>query len=183
MRTNKFIPILLAVAIHLLPVTYFLIWHKDAPPANSLPLIGSNKPSMGIDLSGFSLSKQVTKGQVKTSQNSIKSVGHNPVNFENTGDSKSEAAGASGGGVLGEIIFLKFHQPLYPVVAREKGYEGVVKAKINYNQDGGIENVEIVQSSGYKMLDEAVKKTASEWKLSVKNSGNFEKSFEFKLKN
>lgn len=188
MRTNKFIPILLAVAIHLLPVSYFLLKPQAAPPQNPGPSFGNNKLPEGIDLSGFSLQRQPQrqgpKGEAKASQNSIKSVGQNSGNSGSSGDSSGEAAGTGGsGGGSDEMIFLKFHQPVYPVVAREKGYEGVVKAKINYNHDGDIEKVEIIESSGYKMLDEAVKKTASEWKLSVKNSGNFEKSFEFKLKN
>jgi len=182
MRTNKFIPILLALAIHLLPVSYFFLKTQDSPQDLGHSL-AQRRSSEGIDLSGFSLSRQVTKGQAKTSQNSIKSVGHNSENSGSTGDSSGGSAGPGGSGEPGGMIFLKFQQPLYPVIAREKGYEGVVKAKINYNQDGNIEKIEIIQSSGYKMLDEAVKKTASEWKLSVKNSGNFEKSFEFKLKN
>jgi TonB family protein len=195
MRTNKFIPFYIALSLHAIPLTYFLL-KKSAPPA-AVMVSSSAKasPSQGIDLTGFSISqKPGYKTIAPTQTNSIKTVGLPAASYEvhnngNTGSSAS-ASGSSGTGTgndtngnHSEPVFINFREPIYPPVARQKGYEGKVKIKAYYNQVGVITKVEIIESSGIKMLDETVKKTASGWKLSVISAGSFEKKFEFKLKN
>lgn len=177
MRTNKFIPILLALAIHLVPMGYFLLKGQD-PHQKAGYTSNSPNTSEGIDLNGFSVSRknrlqnkqQNRQYKIGPTVNSIKSVGFVP-----------EEMGSAHGD--GKIDFLKFREPTYPPVAREKGLEGIIKIKASYNQEGNIDKVEIIQSSGHKMLDESVKKSAIEWKVSGGHAGYFEKSFEFRLKN
>ena len=43
----------------------------------------------------------------------------------------------------------------YPPLARERGIEGIVSLLFELNEDGGIKRVEIVRSSGQRILDEA----------------------------
>lgn len=190
MRTNKFIPILLALAIHLVPMGYFLLKGQD-PHQKAGHTSNSPNTSEGIDLNGFSVSRknrlqnkqQNRQYKIGPTVNSIKSVGFVP---EEMGGAHGDEKGVNTGGgskINGEIDFLKFREPTYPPIAREKGLEGIIKIKASYNQDGNIDKVEIIQSSGHKMLDESVKKSAIEWKVSGGHAGYFEKSFEFRLKN
>jgi protein TonB len=71
-------------------------------------------------------------------------------------------------------------------VARQKGYQGKVKIRVHYNHEGSMTKIDIIESSGIKMLDEAIKNAALDWKISpssINGPGSFEKVFEFKLKN
>ncbi|MFA6236410.1 MAG: energy transducer TonB [Bacteriovorax sp.] len=178
MRTNNIIPILLATAIHLIPAGFFLL---KSPAVEVHTKIAPES----IGISDFSLEQ---KKQIK---NSIKSVGLSPSSSQSTtasvaGEGKNSiqaAAPVNGSAGVGELNFVKYSEPLYPPVARANGMEGTVKIKVYYDKAGDVGSVDIISSSGYKMLDESVKKSAALWKLPSGSEGNFEKTFSFKLKN
>ncbi|WP_054599250.1 energy transducer TonB [Neisseria sp. 74A18] len=50
----------------------------------------------------------------------------------------------------------------YPEEAEMKGWEGDVVVSVLVAPDASIQNVEVIQSSGYKVLDEAAKKTIAQ---------------------
>lgn len=47
----------------------------------------------------------------------------------------------------------------YPVEAARLGVEGVVPVRISFNRKGEIENIQLLESSGSRILDEEVKRT------------------------
>lgn len=51
--------------------------------------------------------------------------------------------------------FLSRHEPAYPERARRAGVEGVVGVRIALAPDGSVRQVELTQSSGSRLLDEA----------------------------
>lgn len=51
--------------------------------------------------------------------------------------------------------FLSRHEPVYPERARRAGVEGVVGVRIALAADGSVRQVELTQSSGSRLLDEA----------------------------
>jgi protein TonB len=55
-------------------------------------------------------------------------------------------------------------QIIYPIVARRKGWQGKVKISFVVDLDGSIRDLEVLESSGYKLLDDkaiaTVKKAA-----------------------
>ena len=53
MRTNKFIPFFIAILLHAIPVSYFLLKKPVDEPAEI-----KSQAIQGIDLSGFSLEKR-----------------------------------------------------------------------------------------------------------------------------
>lgn len=53
--------------------------------------------------------------------------------------------------ILGNLIF--------PIIARKKGIEGTVEFYLVFNTRGEITNIEIKKSSGYKILDDAARKS------------------------
>lgn len=184
MLTKKFIPFILAAAIHAIPMIYFLYTPSAKLSSNdSVPL------SHAIDLKGFQISRQ-------NANRLSPQKGHEPIKSEAIAPGDATGPTQSGSGTDSDSAptsgatynfngpqFIRFQEPVYPVFAREKGYEGKVKIRAYFDQDGAITKVDVVDSSGIKMLDDTVKNTAESWRLSPGSAGSFEKTFEFKLKN
>jgi len=57
-------------------------------------------------------------------------------------------------------------KPRYPRMAIKRGIEGSVVVKILIDEKGLPYDVSVLKSSGHKLLDEAAKKTAMQWKFS-----------------
>lgn len=53
--------------------------------------------------------------------------------------------------------------PKYPLLAREKGYEGTVYLRVLVRADGRVERLAIDRSSGYEILDRAAVDSVKEW--------------------
>jgi len=61
--------------------------------------------------------------------------------------------------------YLKNPAPVYPNYAREQGWEGMVVLKVLVSEHGGVDQIEVYQSSGYKILDESALKTIQTWQF------------------
>jgi len=53
--------------------------------------------------------------------------------------------------------------PEYPRRARQLGFEGTVVLNVRINQKGGVEDVKIVVSSGYSLLDQSALRSVKAW--------------------
>ena len=53
--------------------------------------------------------------------------------------------------------------PKYPLLAREKGYEGTVYLRVLVRADGRVERLAVDRSSGYEILDRAAVDSVKEW--------------------
>ena len=62
--------------------------------------------------------------------------------------------------------------PLYPRIAREKGWEGIVRLNVLVDKEGAVGLVNIQKSTGFEILDEAALKTVEKWKFSPAQSGS-----------
>jgi len=184
MRTNKFIPLLLAISLHGIPIIFCLIQTSKISKPTVLNFSTPSYSNHGIDLNGFSVSKK--SGEVKKPQNKTptKTVGLAGIT-ESAGQSTSQisSSGSSHSENDPEPTFIKFNEPIYPIMARKKGYEGKVKIKVFFDQNGIIIKVDIIESSGVNLLDETVRKAALEWRLKTSSNGSFEKTFVYKLNN
>jgi protein TonB len=74
--------------------------------------------------------------------------------------------------MLEEIIFKKAELaearsplPYYPRIARRNGYEGIVLLNLLVSESGRVESVEIIRSSGYKVLDREAVKAVRKWRF------------------
>lgn len=63
-------------------------------------------------------------------------------------------------GVVTEASAASLRRPAYPRISRLRGEEGVVTLSIEVLASGKAGKVEVVQSSGYRRLDEAARKAA-----------------------
>jgi TonB family protein len=61
--------------------------------------------------------------------------------------------------------------PIYPRLARKKGWEGTVLLKAKVEKDGMASQVKIEDSSGYSILDNSALYTVREWQFSPAQSG------------
>lgn len=57
-----------------------------------------------------------------------------------------------------------YYPTFYPQLARKKGWEGKVKLEAALGKDGRIGKVKPIQSSGYKVLDDAAIKAVKKWR-------------------
>lgn len=61
--------------------------------------------------------------------------------------------------------------PPYPRIARQRGWEGMVRLEVFVGKDGNPGLVDIQESSGHNVLDRAAMKTVEQWKFSPAKSG------------
>lgn len=70
-------------------------------------------------------------------------------------------------------IYKKNAPPVYPAIARMRGYEGVVLLSAEVLPDGRVGNMKIRKSSGYAILDRSAMEAVKPWKFEpAKKSGN-----------
>jgi len=68
--------------------------------------------------------------------------------------------------------YLENSPPVYPSIARRRGYEGTVLLSANISADGTVANLRVRKSSGYSILDRTALKTVEKWKFeSASRSG------------
>lgn len=60
---------------------------------------------------------------------------------------------------------LKNPAPVYPRLAREAGWQGVVVLKVLVDRSGRAAQVEVEKSSGYSVLDQSALKTVRQWRF------------------
>lgn len=68
--------------------------------------------------------------------------------------------------------YLKNPAPIYPQLARERGWEGVVLLSVFVQNDGKPGKVNIEKSSGYNILDHAALKAVKKWQFLPARVGN-----------
>ncbi len=80
-------------------------------------------------------------------------------------DFDKEAAGGTGKQGGDKITPHAIDQPRsYPLEARNKGWEGTVKLEASLNKKGRIESIKLLQSSGYKILDDTAIRMVKKWR-------------------
>lgn len=61
--------------------------------------------------------------------------------------------------------YLKNPKPVYPMVARRRGWEGTVVLRVYVGADGHTQRVTIQRSSGHDVLDESAMDAVKEWRF------------------
>ncbi|WP_454063100.1 TonB family protein [Candidatus Nitrospira salsa] len=64
-------------------------------------------------------------------------------------------------------------RPVYPRVAKEEGWEGIVLLRVLVHRSGMPGTVTIQKSSGYKILDDAAIEAIRQWRFAPAKDGNF----------
>lgn len=94
---------------------------------------------------------------------------HAPAPANPGGSSGTGAANGPQGVVAGPdptpIAWVSNRMPPYPRRAQERGLEGVVLVRVEVNTTGYVTDVEVAESSGYTLLDEAARNGARSWRF------------------
>jgi TonB family protein len=78
------------------------------------------------------------------------------------------------GATQAEPSYLKNPAPRYPYEARQKGWQGIVELKVLVNKNGQAQNIEVLRSSGHKVLDQEALKTVKNWQFRPARLGGIE---------
>lgn len=62
--------------------------------------------------------------------------------------------------------------PLYPELARRRGYEGVVLLEVLVTEEGGVGELRVARSSGHAVLDRAAEQTVRKWRFDPGRKGD-----------
>ncbi len=65
--------------------------------------------------------------------------------------------------IMARPLYRRNPPPNYPKRAQRGGLEGVVILDVRVNEDGEVEDLEVFQSSGHKILDRAAVKSVKKW--------------------
>lgn len=134
------------------------------------------KNQMTIYLSGVrkganaKFSNVMTKPLVSEKRSNVSITNTKFQNNKNKlgGDEEGSGPGTSGLAADGQAVdFLasvqSFTEPVYPKSALKRGIQGAIKVKIFINIDGLPDDIQILQSSGHKILDEAALVAIKKW--------------------
>ncbi len=64
-----------------------------------------------------------------------------------------------------DAAYLNNPQPAYPLFAKKRQQQGQVMLKVRVSPEGKAEVVELAQSSGFSLLDDAAQQTVSKWRF------------------
>ena len=56
-------------------------------------------------------------------------------------------------------------KPLYPIIAKNNKWQGLVKLKVKIDANGNVVNIDIISTSGHEVLDNSAIKTIKNWKF------------------
>ena len=76
-------------------------------------------------------------------------------------------------GALTELLpsYLRNPAPAYPMLARERGYEGTIHLDVEVLPSGHCGDLRIAQSSGYAILDDAAASAVRRWRFKPATRG------------
>jgi len=72
-------------------------------------------------------------------------------------------------------------KPIYPLTSRRRGEEGTVLLEVRADPSGTVEEVHIVEGSGYPLLDQAAERALKEWRFREGSGAIFLVPVQFKL--
>jgi len=61
--------------------------------------------------------------------------------------------------------------PEYPTLARQRGFEGRTLLRVEVAPDGEAREIEVLESSGYSVLDEAAREAVARWRFAHEGRG------------
>lgn len=80
---------------------------------------------------------------------------------------------------MGAVLSVGNQAPQYPALALNQGWEGKLKLQIQLSPEGQVETVQVLDSSGYSVLDEAAVRAARTWRFPSTWASSFTVPVEF----
>ncbi|HUN55922.1 MAG TPA: energy transducer TonB [Smithella sp.] len=96
-----------------------------------------------------------------------------PCNLTGNGADQSTGKPSNAGTEIAYPLYKENARPVYPEIARVRGYEGIVLVFAEILPDGRVGEIKIRKSSGYAILDQSAIQAVKPWKFEpAKKSGN-----------
>ncbi len=73
---------------------------------------------------------------------------------------------------VSKVGIVQFVKPIYPAVAKDAGWEGVVVVRVLVKTNGSPGEVTVQKSSGYSILDKAALEAVEQWRFKPAKDGN-----------
>ncbi len=121
--------------------------------------VGAANQGLGSGGGGSSIAASGGNGTGRTGQNGSGQVGSGGTGLALRGGSGGGRSGDGGADILGSIRRQIEQNKVYPDAARRDGIQGTVELRFRIADDGSVEAVEILRSSGFGILDEASQQT------------------------
>jgi len=123
------------------------------------------KPPVQVshDLQAPKPTEQPTLQPAPDSNKALGDAALKPAQSSNAAPVASGAADQGLSGPDGFADYLKNPAPAYPAAARRLGYQGQAVLKVHVLANGSPDKVEIIQSSGYDMLDQSAVAAVKKW--------------------
>jgi len=133
--------------------------HRKLPPYSQNTKIDHVKAHLGyLPAVESSVEEKSSKQSMEPPKHAVSSPEVEVVN-ESTVAEALPAKSQSGVAKNIKAINLKCPAPPYPSRARRRGLEGVVRLVVRIGEDGRVQQVNVINSSGRKDMDDAAKKT------------------------
>lgn len=177
---------IIAITLHLLILVLSSFLMGDKPNAffeyhSIIPV------QFGIGANGAGMN--VPKAPMKKTATDILIPGNkltpgSSLTSSNDSGASSDIGASSGAGNSFESTILSYQGPAYPRLAQVRGLEGSVRIQIQVSSEGLPQTTTILESSGHKVLDQAVLDIVPSWKFQARGAAYpVEKNIVFKLKN
>ena len=105
---------------------------------------------------------------LKSLENTKKPLDYEISKFSENQNTKSTFASSA----TYKIGSTKNPHPAYPLIARKKGWEGRVLIQAEIDREGNVSKIKVLESSGYKVLDNSSLETLKKWKFTPAKIGN-----------
>ena len=129
--------------------------------------------------------KPTIKQVVKIENKKIKKIKvEKPQKIEHKKDNTSSLENAISGVIMkAKPIERSSPAPIYPRVARERGYEGRVILLVTVDKNGKPIEIKLKKTSGYNILDKSAIKTVCKWQFvpATRNKINFRSKIEIPI--
>jgi protein TonB len=70
-----------------------------------------------------------------------------------------------------EVPGIRNPPPVYPEAARQRGQQGAVGVRLRIDEDGSVLRLEVIESSGHPLLDQAVIEALRRWRFAPATQG------------
>lgn len=134
-----------------------------APPAEeeNAPAVEAAKPAEAEEMEEAAVPEEPKPAPEKVSATKEVGDGSSPV----PGKDATTLHASGGAQSLAKPNYLKNPPPAYPEAARRLGQEGLVVLIVKVSRSGVPDAVEVKQSSGFSLLDEAAVRSVRRWKF------------------
>jgi len=134
--------------------------------ANSLKLKIKEIKEKKIKISSYQTQKIVGRNENQKSYRYVEK--NNSFSQDITSNSMSKNIKTSAKYKIGT---LKNPHPEYPMIARKKGWQGRLLLNVRISENGDVLNINIVKTSGFRILDNTSVKTIKAWKFTPARLG------------